>query len=131
MALKPIGHRVLIKPDEAPTASAGGLVLPDEHDHVSMSGTVIAVGKGSRHMAEVRERTARKCLALIADMHSRRAVERYINTLVSEPIHTVAVGDRVAYSAESGAIFTEDGQQYLVLNEDDVVVFVEESEAVA
>jgi co-chaperonin GroES (HSP10) len=50
--------------------------------------------------------------------------------MVSEHMPTVCVGDRVTYSAESGLTFTEDGQTYLVMNEDDIVVLVEE-EAVA
>jgi co-chaperonin GroES (HSP10) len=39
---------------------------------------------------------------------------------------TVCVGDRVAYSVEAGLTFTEDGQTYLVMNEDDLVVLVVE-----
>lgn len=128
--LKPLGHRVLIRPDEQPTESQSGIILPDEHDHVSMSGTVVAVGKGSKVLSDVRERTARNCLAMAADMASRRALQAYIERMVSEHMPTVCVGDRVTYSAESGLTFTEDGQTYLVMNEDDIVVLVEE-EAVA
>jgi co-chaperonin GroES (HSP10) len=124
--LKPLGHRVLIRPDEQPTESQSGIILPDEHDHVSMSGTVVAVGKGSKRLFEVRHRTASNCLTMATDSVSRKAIQAYIDRLVHEYMPTVCVGDRVAYSVEAGLTFTEDGQTYLVMNEDDLVVLVVE-----
>lgn len=133
MALKPLGFRVLIKPDEPPTESQGGLVLPDDHDHVAMSGTIVAVGKGSKLLWEARQNALKQAWAEVAQTPSGatdealKAVYKLIGRV--EPMPTLAVGDRVAFSAESGAIFTEDGQQYIVMNEDDVVVLVEEESA--
>src|SRR5688572_647699 len=110
MALQPLGHRVLIKPDEAPTESQGGLVLPEVADHVSMSGTVVAVGRGSKRLWEVQERLLRKLVANVGDDGSPAVgyVKRLLHEL--QPIHTVAVGDRVAYPVDAGVQISEDGQ---------------------
>ncbi len=139
MSLKPLGHRVLIRPDEQPEQSDSGLILPQDRDHVSYSGTVVAVGNGPARDARVREATIKMCVSIVEKVipdgssHLRGPVIRTIGALagktVTEP--NLHVGDRVAFSAESGLTFTEDGVEYLVMNEDDVVVLVKDEESAA
>jgi chaperonin GroES len=45
MSLKPLGDRVVVKPDDAETKSSGGLILTTHEDQ--LQGTVIAVGPGA------------------------------------------------------------------------------------
>ncbi len=138
MALKVLGHRVLIRPDEQPEQSEGGLILPQDHDHVSYSGTVVAVGNGPARDAKVRAATIKMCVAVV-----ERAIPDTLNGIRISVIQAIGkmtanmlpsephlrVNDRVAFSAESGLTFAEDGVEYLVMNEDDVVVLVEEESA--
>lgn len=131
MSLTPLGHRVLIRPDEQPTESEGGIVLPEDRHHVSMSGTVVAVGRGSAQLAQAREKTARKCLQFVQDEKAADAIRKLIQAFHAlDPTQTVSVGDRVAYPVDAGLTLTENGQQYIIMNEDDVVVLVEESAGV-
>lgn len=44
--LKPLGDRVVVKPQEAEEKSAGGLFIPDTAKEKPMRGTVVSVGPG-------------------------------------------------------------------------------------
>lgn len=44
--LKPIGDRVVIKPDEAEQKTRGGILLPSAAQEKPKKGTVVAVGLG-------------------------------------------------------------------------------------
>lgn len=46
MSFKPLGDRVLVKPLEKDTISAGGIVLPDTAKEKPQEGEVVAVGDG-------------------------------------------------------------------------------------
>lgn len=47
--LKPLGDRVLIKPDEATESqSKSGIIIPDAMKEKPLTGTVVAVGPGNR-----------------------------------------------------------------------------------
>lgn len=142
MSLRPLGSRVLIEPDEKLTESIGGLVLPDNRDHVSHSGTVVAVGDGPKRDQAIRAATIERCLSRLKtrgdhcftgyDMDNVERILREYKADVERPIEAqVRAGDRVAYSAETGLTFSEDGRQYLVMDEADLVVLVEEQECVA
>lgn len=50
MALKarPLGDRVIIKPAEAETKTAGGIIIPDTAKEKPQSGEVMAAGKGTK-----------------------------------------------------------------------------------
>jgi co-chaperonin GroES (HSP10) len=139
--LKPLGHRVLISPDATPEQSESGLVLPQDRDHVPVSGTVVALGPGGSQMRfSARQRAIHDCAQIIESaIHQWGAIACL--TLVrdeiagllgsSEPAREIAVGDRVAFPANLGLDVTHDGQDYVMCHEDDVAVLVEEAEAVA
>ncbi|MCF6181670.1 co-chaperone GroES [Lutibacter sp.] len=49
--IKPLADRVLIKPLEAETTTASGLIIPDSAKEKQQKGTVIAVGNGTKDEA--------------------------------------------------------------------------------
>lgn len=131
--IRPTGHRILIQPDEQPTHS-DLVLLPEHRDFVATSGTVIALGpRGSKVRYEARQRALREAAeALIR----HEAWNGYVNDVLAlagspDPEHEIAVGDRVAFDSESGLRIVENGVEYLIMNEDDVVVIVDEKESAA
>lgn len=140
--LRPTGHRVLVKPDEAPDTSASGLILPQDRDHVPVSGTVVALGPGGLQVRyQARQRAIRDCCELVeSQIRSFGAIapltmlrDEMAGMLgSSDPVREIGVGDRVVYPVDVGLTLTEDGTTYIILNEDDVAVLVtEEAEAAA
>jgi co-chaperonin GroES (HSP10) len=142
MALKPIGNRILIQPDEQPAATDSGLVLPTDRHHIPTSGIVVAVGDGPARDARIREATIARCMAIVVELSYGLHVDadETVNDIVTElrryknqaeKFDSLHVGDRVVYPVESGLAITEDGQQYILLNEDDAVVVATEEETAA
>lgn len=141
MSLRPTGHRILVKPDAPPELTTSGLILPQDRDHVPVSGTVVALGPGGSQIRHrTRQRAFRDCLELVeSTLRSfgniapltilRDEMSGLIGT--SCPEREIAIGDRVAYPVESGLALTEDGVDYIILNEDDVAVIVTEEAAAA
>ena len=137
-----LGHRVLIKPDEQPD-SESGILLPQDRDWVSTSGTVVQVGPGgSKLRYDARQRALRAALDAIQKPHGstndwfhsgiRIAVERVTALLgTCDPPQDLQVGDRVAFDSDHGVAMTIDHEPYLILNMDDVVIIVDEAEEAA
>ncbi len=48
--IKPLADRVLVKPLEAETTTASGLIIPDSAKEKQQKGTVIAVGNGTKEV---------------------------------------------------------------------------------
>lgn len=90
--LKPLSDRVLIKGAKAEDKTAGGVLLATESAEKPTFGTVIAVGPGKQ------------------DEDSKELVAP-----------NVAVGATVMYSKYSGSEFEEDGEQYIVVRESDIL----------
>jgi len=93
--LKPLGDRVLVKPVEKKDEVRGGLIIPDTAKEKPQEGEVMAVGKG-----KITEEG--KLLPM-----------------------DVKVGDRILYGKYSGTEIKIEGQEYLIMNQDDVVGIVE------
>ena len=91
---QPLGDRVIVKPVEREEVSAGGIVLPDSAQEKPQEGEVVAVGPG---------RTG--------DDGKRIAMD-------------AQVGDIVIYSKYAGSELKEEGQDYLVLRESDILAKV-------
>lgn len=53
MKLKPLADRVLIQPTAAEEVTAHGIIIPDSAKEKPLSGTVIAVGDGTKDEAMV------------------------------------------------------------------------------
>ncbi len=97
MKFKPLGDRVLIKVLEAEEKTKGGIVLPDTAKERPQQGKVIAVGKG-----------------------------KLLENGEVKPLE-VKEGDIVVFSKYAGTeVRTKDGEEYLILREDDILAIVEE-----
>ncbi len=96
MNLKPLDDRIVVRPNEAETQTASGLVIPDTAKEKPQQGEVLAVGPGKR---------AESSGELI-------------------PVD-ISVGDTVLYSKYGGTEVAVDGEDLLVLNGRDVLAIVE------
>jgi len=94
MAIQPLGDRVLIRPLEAQEKTKGGIVLPDTAKEKPQEGKVIAVGKG-------RVSEDGKLIPL-----------------------EVKAGDKVLYGKYSGTEITIEGDEYLIVKDDDILAIV-------
>jgi chaperonin GroES len=48
LKIQPLGDRVLVKPAEAETKTAGGIIIPDSAKEKPQRGTVVAAGPGKK-----------------------------------------------------------------------------------
>jgi chaperonin GroES len=92
---RPLGERVVIKPVEREQTTSSGLVLPDTAKEKPQEGEVIAVGNGR-----------------LLDSGERIALE-------------LKEGDRIIFSKYSGTEFKDDGVDYLILSERDILAVID------
>jgi co-chaperonin GroES (HSP10) len=141
MDLRPPGDRILVLPDEAPPVS-DVIHMPDiAKKNVEMSGTVVALGNGSLKYAEMKRKIVRDAREIIAQTaETFRCENSAFMTMLNDELgrwgairpveYDVQVGDRVLFTWDVGVKMTFDGQEYIVLKEDDIVgVFTEEDAA--
>lgn len=95
MSLRPLNDRVIIKRVEEEAISAGGIVLPDSAKEKPSRGEVVAVGNGAHNSN--------------GDI---------------QPM-SVKVGDKVFFGKYSGTEVEVDGEELLVMREDDIIAIVE------
>jgi chaperonin GroES len=95
MNLKPLGDRLVIKPIEQEDVTSSGIFLPETAKEKPQQGKVVAAGPGARK-----------------ESGERIALD-------------VAVDDTVLYAKYSGTSIKLDGQEYLILKENDVLAIVE------
>ena len=95
MSLKPLGDRVLIKPDAAEQKTASGLYIASNAQEKPQRGEVVAVGEGK------------------LDNDGQRI-----------PMD-VKVGDKVIYGKFGGNEIKVDGEDYLLMRADDIYAIVE------
>ena len=89
--LHPLHDRILVKRIEEGEVRRGGLIIPDSAKEKPQEGKVLAVGNGT--VAEDGKKT---------------------------PLD-VKAGDRVLFGKYSGSEVTLDGEEYLIMKEDDVL----------
>ena len=89
--LKPLGARALVKPLEAEETSSGGIILPEAAQERPREGEVVAVGLG----------------ALNDDGEAMGM--------------SVEVGDIVIYSSYGGTELKIENEDYLLVNESDII----------
>jgi chaperonin GroES len=99
MKLRPLHDRVIVKRLENETKTASGIVIPDNAAEKPDQGEILAVGPG------------------------RKNEEGKIIPL------NVSVGDRVLFGKYSGQTVKVDGDELLVMKEDDLFAVVEGSSA--
>ena len=95
MNIKPLGDRVLVQPIEQEEVSKGGIIIPDSAKEKPQEATVVAVGNGK-----------------ILDSGDVRPLE-------------VKVGDRILFSKYAGTEVKIEGEEHLILREDDIIGIVE------
>ena len=95
MALKPLGDRLVVKPAEAEDKTKSGLVLPESAKEKPQQGKVLAAGTGRQ-----------------LEDGSIKALE-------------IKSGDKILYGKYSGTEVQLDGEDYLILREDDVLAVVQ------
>jgi chaperonin GroES len=95
MNLKPLGDHLVAKPVEQEDQTSTGIYLPETAKEKPQQGSVIAVGPGER------------------------------NEKGDRILMDVQVGDIVLYARYSGTNIKLDGQEYLILRENDVLAIVE------
>lgn len=89
-SLKPLGDKVVVQPTEEKDITASGIYLPDSAKKKPQEGKVIAVGTGR-----------------VLDNGDRNKL-------------TVKTGDRVLFSKYGGNEVTIDGEEYTILDEDQI-----------
>ena len=95
MEIKPLADRIVVKPLEAEEKTKGGIVLPDTAKEKPQEGKVVAVGKG-----------------------------KVTGDGKVVPLELKA-GDRILYGKYSGTeITTKEGEEYLIMKEEDVFAIV-------
>ncbi|MGH8453837.1 MAG: co-chaperone GroES [Nevskiales bacterium] len=91
MKIRPLHDRVIVKRLEAETKTAGGIVIPDTAAEKPIKGEIVAVGNGK----------------ILEDGKVR-------------PLD-VKVGDKVLFGKYSGTEVKVDGQELVVMKEDDIM----------
>ncbi len=95
MKIRPLHDRVVIRRVEDERRSPGGIVIPDTAAEKPMQGEVLAVGNGK-----------------IQDDGSVRPLD-------------VKVGDKVLFGKYAGTEFRQDGEEVLMMREDDIMAVIE------
>ena len=92
--IKPLGDRVLVQPIEEKETKKGGIIIPDTAKEKPQEGKVIAVGNGK-----------------ILDNGTKVALD-------------VKADDKILFGKYSGTDIKIDGEEYLILREDEVLAVI-------
>ena len=95
MKLRPLHDRVIVKRMEEERMSAGGIVIPDSATEKPVRGEVLAVGNGK-----------------ILENGEKRALD-------------IKVGDKILFGKYSGTEVKVDGEELLVMREEDIMAVIE------
>jgi len=95
MKLRPLHDRVIVKRMEEERMSAGGIVIPDSATEKPVRGEVLAVGNGK-----------------ILENGDKRALD-------------IKVGDTILFGKYSGTEVKVDGEELLVMREEDIMAVIE------
>lgn len=92
--IDPLGDRLIVQQTEAASKSKGGILLPDQVKEAPKEGVVVASGPG-----------------------------RKLEDGTILPVQ-LEVGDYVIYASYAGEIIQVDGEEYILLKEEDVLARV-------
>lgn len=95
MKIRPLNDRLLVKRLAEEAKTAGGIIIPDSAKEKPVEGEVVAVGPG-----KVNDKGERVALQVVA-------------------------GDRVLFSKYGGTEVKLEGEDYLIMREDDILGIVE------
>ena len=91
MKIRPLHDRVIVERIDAVETSAGGIIIPDTAKEKPQEGKVIAVGKGKR---------------------------KDDGTLITLDVKE---GDSILFSKYAGSEVTIDGNEFLIMREEDIL----------
>jgi chaperonin GroES len=95
MNIRPLNDRVVVKRMEEEQKTAGGIIIPDTAKEKPIQGEILAAGNGR-----------------IMEDGTRRALD-------------VKAGDRILFSKYAGTDITVEGQEVLIMREDDILAIIE------
>ena len=95
MKIRPLHDRVIVKRMEEERTSPGGIVIPDAAAEKPIKGEIVAVGNGK-----------------LQDNGELRALD-------------VKAGDQVLFGKYAGTEVKVDGEELLVMKEDDIMAVIE------
>ena len=95
MKIRPLHDRVIVKRLEENRTSPGGIVIPDTAAEKPVRGRIVAVGKGK----------------ILENGQVRRC--------------DVRVGDQILFGKHSGTEVKADGEELVVMREEDVMAVIE------
>ena len=95
MKLRPLHDRLIVKRMEEERLSSGGIVIPDSATEKPVRGEVLAVGNGK-----------------ILDNGEKRALD-------------ISVGDTILFGKYAGTEVKVEGEEILVMREEDIMAVVE------
>jgi chaperonin GroES len=95
MKVRPLHDRVIVKRVEEEEKTKGGIIIPDTAKEKPIEGKVIAVGKGK-----------------VLDNGQQVPLE-------------VKKGDRVLFAKYAGTDIKIDGEEHLIMREDDIIAIVD------
>ncbi|MGO9267401.1 MAG: co-chaperone GroES [Candidatus Binataceae bacterium] len=93
--IRPLGDRILVKRIKEEEKTKGGIIIPDTAKEKPQEGKVVAVGKGKKT-------DEGKVIAL-----------------------DVKAGDRILFGKYSGSEIKLEGEEHLILREDDILGILE------
>ncbi len=95
MKIRPLNDRILVQRLESEETTAGGIIIPDSAKEKPAEGKIVAVGPGK-----------------LNDKGDRVTLD-------------LQTGDRVLFSKYGGTDVKYDGQDYLIMREDDILCVIE------
>ena len=95
MTLKPLGDRVVVRRSEEGEQVKGGIIIPDSAKEKPQRGEVVSAGSGKR-----------------------------LDNGKTAPMD-VKAGDKVLFGKYSGSDVTVDGEELLVMREDEILAVIE------
>jgi len=95
MKVKPLHDRVIVKRVEEEGKTKGGIIIPDTAKEKPVEGEIMAVGDGK-----------------VADDGKKIPLE-------------VKAGDKVLFGKYAGTEIQIDGEEHLIMREDDIIAIVE------
>jgi chaperonin GroES len=94
MKVRPLHDRVIVKRVEEEATTKGGIIIPDTAKEKPVEGKVVAVGDGK-----------------VGDDGKKIAME-------------VKAGDKVLFGKYAGTEIQIDGEEHLIMREDDIIAIV-------
>ena len=95
MKVKPLHDRVIVKRIEEEETTKGGIIIPDTAKEKPIEGEVVAVGGGK-----------------LLDNGSKQPLE-------------VKTGDKVLFGKYAGTDIQIEGEEHLIMREDDIIAIIE------